>query len=177
MVRPLTNLVSGLGLAVLLAVSVVCLQDVGFAMLSPIAAPEPWLPPRPSRASATDPPAVPMPFEPSALFTQPVFAITRMPPQPSAPPAETPVAASPSPPSIEVAPPNYVLAGIMISAVEQKVLLKNHKTEKGFWISRGQNTRDGWTVLTVKPDKVTLGKSTSQFMLQFRSFVQCGQKA
>lgn len=41
MVRPLTNLVSGLGLAVLLAVSVVCLQDVGFAMLSPIAAPEP----------------------------------------------------------------------------------------------------------------------------------------
>jgi len=169
MARRLTNPTSGLGLAALMALALACAYEVGSEIVAPLAAAEQGLardpPPEPMARLIADPAR----FEPAALFTQPVFAMNRMPPQPLAPPPAP--APSPPPPveTVQVVPPDYILAGIMISGSEQRVLLKKHKTEKGQWIARGKTTSDGWTVLTVSPDKATMSQSASQFTLEFRS--------
>jgi hypothetical protein len=176
MVRRLRSLPSGLGLTALLVVALGCIHHVGLAMVSPLAATEQWSPPEMPPAPV---PTDPQPFEPSALISQPLFAMTRIPPQ-SAPSSANAgaVEAPPLPPvePLDTAPPDYILAGIMISGSNQRVLLKKHKTEKGLWVSRGQITGDGWTVLTVNQDKATIARSNRQFTLQFRSYMGSGSR-
>lgn len=173
MARRLTDLIPGLGLTVLLIAALGGIVEAGLAMTSPLTATEPGMPSESSPEPLAVLPDLPEPFTPSALIAQPVFAVNRMPPPPSLPAAEPPVLTVVTPSQAEPSdppPPDYILAGIMISESDRRVLLKKHKTEKGQWVSSGQITGDGWTVLTVKPEEAIIVRSHRQFKLQFSSF-------
>lgn len=172
----LRNLVPGLVLTLLLLAASGGLYEFALSVTSPLAAATPWEASKPSPAFLDVLPEPPAPFEPNAITGQPVFAVSRKPPPPPLLTSESPlpevVAEPASPETSHVAPPDYILAGILISSTSQRVLLKKHKSEKGSWLSRGQMTSDGWTVLTVKPAEATIRRSPHQFTLQFRSLTQ-----
>lgn len=164
---------SSVALAVLAVFAIACAYEAWLTVLAPLEAAE--TPVRGDHdtgllAPLRDP--GPPAFAPLAMVTAPLFLATRTPPplQPvvsESPPEVMSVPASPAAVVITT-PPNYTLAGVMISPSGRKVLLRKHMAEKGAWINHGKTTDDGWIVLTVAPEKVTLSRDDHEFRLLLR---------
>lgn len=64
--------------------------------------------------------------------------------------------------------PSYVVSGVIVSTSLKKVLLRNNTGEKGLWVNEGEETAEGWRVLTISPDKITILKHSKHFSLNVR---------
>jgi hypothetical protein len=94
-------------------------------------------------------------FTPESLIARPVFSATRRPREEIAPAleAEAPEpAAAPAPP----APPSYLVDGVMVFAETRKILLRRQPREPGQWLSQGDTTQEGWTILSIRADEIVL---------------------
>ncbi|WP_162560922.1 hypothetical protein [Methylobacterium durans] len=60
------------------------------------------------------------------------------------------------------------MGGVLISASGRKVLLRRHKGDRGWWISEGKSTADGWKVLTVTAENVNLSCDGQEVLLFLR---------
>ena len=154
------------------AATVACAYEAGITIFSPLEATEqPVHSNTGSGLLATLQNSNPPEFAPIAVLASPLFLATRTPVRSPAPipepVAEAPIAAVI--PAVDSAPPDYILAGVMISSAERKVLLRKHTNERGLWIKHGNSTADGWVVLTVGSERVTLTRDQKEFGLSLRS--------
>ena len=94
-------------------------------------------------------------FTPEALIARPLFAPNRKPREEMEPVAEPEVAESAAPPP-PAAPPSYLVDGVMVFADTRKILLRHQPREPGQWLSQGDTTRDGWTIVSIRADEIVL---------------------
>ena len=94
-------------------------------------------------------------FTPEALIGRPLFAPNRRPREEIEPLPEPEVAESAAPPP-PPAPPPYLVDGVMVFAETRKILLRNQPREQGQWLSQGDTTQDGWTIVSIRADEIVL---------------------
>ncbi|MGF9759501.1 hypothetical protein AAII07_30340 [Microvirga sp. 0TCS3.31] len=94
-------------------------------------------------------------FTPEALIARPLFAPNRKPREEIEPAPEPEVAEQSAPPP-PPAPPSYIVDGVMVFAETRKILLRHQPREPGQWLSEGDTTGDGWTIVSIGPDEIVL---------------------
>jgi hypothetical protein len=94
-------------------------------------------------------------FAPEALVARPVFSATRR-PRGEIEPVPEPEAPEPAAPPHPPAPPSYLVDGVMVFAETRKILLRRQPREPGQWLSQGDTTQEGWTILSIRADEIVL---------------------
>jgi hypothetical protein len=94
-------------------------------------------------------------FTPEALIARPLFAPNRKPYEEIEPTPEPELAEQPAPPP-PPAPPSYLVDGVMVFAQTRKILLRHQPREPGQWLSQGDTTGEGWTIVSIEPNEVVL---------------------
>jgi hypothetical protein len=107
-------------------------------------------------------------FVPDALIVRPLFSPSRRQAPQIEPMVEPPaeVASVASPP--EAPPPSYIVGGLIVSAEVRKILLRREQREAVKWLSQGDMTGDGWTVVSIKTDGAILVRGGREFVVPFR---------
>ena len=127
------------------------------------AAPAPF-----GRAPPSDAPLVVRhaPFQPQALIDKPLFLPARAKPQ--APPPALPVEVAALPPIVEEPPPAYVVQGIVATLTARKALLRTGDRPRSSWIAEGAVSAEGWTLLSIGLNCVTLRKGARLLTLDLK---------
>jgi hypothetical protein len=105
-------------------------------------------------------------FTPDALIAKPLFAPSRraaVESEPASEPVETLPAAPP-----EVPPPSYIIDGVIVSADVRKILLRRAPREAGQWVSQGEKTREGWTIVSIRAEAAVLQQGGREYALPLR---------
>ncbi|GEO17699.1 hypothetical protein MAE02_53950 [Microvirga aerophila] len=107
-------------------------------------------------------------FVPDALVARPLFSPSRRQAAQIEPMVEPPVevASVASPP--EEPPPSYIVGGLIVSAEVRKILLRREQREAAKWLSQGDVTGEGWTVVSIKTDGAILEREGREFVVPFR---------
>lgn len=105
-------------------------------------------------------------FAPDALIARPLFSSSRRPKAPAEPVPE-PVEAMPAAPP-EVPPPAYIIDGVIISDNIRKILLRRERREPGQWVSEGEKTREGWTVVSINANATVLKQGVREYSQPLR---------
>ena len=108
-------------------------------------------------------------FVPDALIVRPLFSPGRRQAAQIEPIMEPPaeVASVASPP--EELPPSYIVGGLIVSAEVRKILLRREQREAVKWLSQGDMTGDGWTVVSIETDGAILKRGGREFAVPFRA--------
>jgi hypothetical protein len=108
-------------------------------------------------------------FVPDALIVRPLFSPGRRQAAQIEPIMEPPaeVASVASPP--EELRPSYIVGGLIVSAEVRKILLRREQREAVKWLSQGDMTGDGWTVVSIKTDGAILKRGGREFVVPFRA--------
>jgi hypothetical protein len=106
-------------------------------------------------------------FAPETLASRPLFSPSRRqhvepPPEPEPARVEEPA------PVLTVPPPAYIIGGVMVAPDVRKTLLRREPREPGRWLSQGEITPDGWTVVSVRADGVVLGQGGQEVAMPLR---------
>jgi hypothetical protein len=94
-------------------------------------------------------------FTPGVLIARPLFSPNRK-PRGQIEPTPEPEVAEPAAPPPPPAPPSYLVDGVMVFAETRKILLRHQPREPGQWLSQGDTTRDGWTIVSIRADEIVL---------------------
>jgi hypothetical protein len=135
--------------AALLALALVLLGGIAWALLAPLA-PVPVAAFRPPKniARASDPPATPPSDTFAAIDTRPLFSMNRR-----------PLADSALPGSATAASSDFSLVGVLGGGDRFIALLRSKSTSQSFTVSAG-DVVNGWRVAKIDPTAVTLTSAT-----------------
>jgi hypothetical protein len=107
-------------------------------------------------------------FAPNALLARPLFSPSRRQPVQAEPIVETPAEVVSVAPAPEEPPPSYIVGGLVVSAEVRKILLRREQREAAKWLSQGDMTGEGWTIVSIKPDGVVLERGGREFAVPLR---------
>jgi hypothetical protein len=107
-------------------------------------------------------------FVPDALVTRPLFSASRRQPVQPEPVVEPPVEAASVASSPEEPPPSYIVGGVIVSAGVRKILLRREQREAAKWLSQGEMTGEGWTIVSIKTDGAVLERGGREFAVPLR---------
>jgi len=110
-------------------------------------------------------------FVPDALVARPLFSASRrqpVQPEPVVEPPPNPISSAPPP---EEPPPSYIVGGLIVSDGVRKILLKREQREAAKWLSQGEMTGEGWTIVSIKTDGAILERGGREFAVPLRMIV------
>jgi hypothetical protein len=112
-------------------------------------------------------PSGPAALAPDTLATRPLFSPSRRrhvepPPEPEPARVEEPAPVS------TVPPPTYIIGGVIVAPDVRKTLLRREPREPGRWLSQGEITQDGWTIVSVRADGIVLGQGGQEIAMPLR---------
>jgi hypothetical protein len=98
------------------------------------------------------------------LASRPLFVPSRTPATIEPPPAPVTSEAVAPGPEPEPVLPDYKIAGVFLSRGERRALLRT-ASQPAQWISQGEVTKEGWTVVAVSAEKAILRRREQEISL------------
>lgn len=115
----------------------------------------------PPNSAFSDFDVAPVPVD--MLASRPFFVPSRTPARVEPPPPAISEAVAPEP-EPEPVVPDYKIAGVFLSRGERRALLRT-ASQPAQWISQGEVTREGWTVVAVSAEKAVLRRGEQEISL------------